>query len=569
MKRILLMGNPNVGKSVVFSRLTGVHAISSNYPGTTVEFLQGHMMLGDEKALLVDVPGTYGLEASSKAEEVAVEMLEDAHVVIIVADATNLERSLHLILHILERDVPAIVALNIWDDARHKGIHIDVEGLEKELGVPVVPTVAVTGEGIRELVTRLPESRSPDVPQRSEDERWQEQGRILGAVQSLEHRHHTLLEVIGDASVRPTTGLPIALVVLCVTFVAIRAIGESLIAYVFEPAFDTLWKPVLMQVSAWMNPEGFLHVITIGALIDGEIDFVQSFGLLSTGLFVVFGMVLPYIFAFYLALGFLEDFGYLPRLAVLLDTLMHRLGLHGWAVIPMLLGLGCNVPGVMATRVLENPRERMIAATLVSIAVPCAALQAMVMSVLGPHGLRYVAMVYATLFVVWVVVGRLLNRILKGESLELILEIPAYRLPSVRTVAQKLWLRMRAFFREALPFVLLGVLIVDVLHFLAVFDVIANVTAPLFTKVLGLPKEAVLAVVIGILRKDVAVGMLVTLDLTPKQLVVSVAVLAMTFPCIATFVVLTKELGVKGMLKSLAIMVSTSLIVGALLNVIL
>ena len=569
MKRILLMGNPNVGKSVVFSRLTGVHAISSNYPGTTVEFLQGHMMLGDEKALLVDVPGTYGLEASSKAEEVAVEMLEDAHVVIIVADATNLERSLHLILHILERDVPAVVALNIWDDARHKGIRIDVERLEKELGVPVVPTVAVTGEGIRELVTRLPEARSPDVPQRSEEERWQEQGRILSAVQSLEHRHHTLLEIIGDASVKPTTGLPIAFVVLCVTFIVIRTIGESLIGYVFEPAFETLWKPLLMHVSTWMDPDGFLHTITIGTLIDGEIDFVQSFGLLSTGLFVVLGMVLPYVFAFYLALGFLEDFGYLPRLAVLLDTLMHRLGLHGWAVIPMLLGLGCNVPGVMATRVLENPRERMIAATLVSIAVPCAALQAMVMSVLGPHGLRYVAMVYATLFVVWVVVGRLLNRVLKGESLELILEIPPYRLPSVRTVAQKLWLRMRVFFREAMPFVLLGVLIVDVLHFLAVFDIIANVTAPLFTKVLGLPKEAVLAVVIGILRKDVAVGMLMTLDLTPQQLVVSVAVLAMTFPCIATFVVLTKELGVKGMLKSVAIMVTASLIVGALLNVIL
>jgi len=569
MKRILLMGNPNVGKSVVFSRLTGVHAVSSNYPGTTVEFIQGHMMLGDEEALLVDVPGTYGLEATCKAEEVAVEMLEDAHLVIIVADATNLERSLHLMLHILEGDVPAVVALNIWDDALHKGIHIDVERLEKELGVPVVPTVAITGEGIRRLVARLPEAANPELPQRSEEDRWQEEGRILGAVQSMEHRHHTVLEIIGDASVKLRTGLPIALLVLCATFVIIRTIGEGLIGYVLEPAFENLWKPLLMQLSAWMGSEGFLHTVVIGTLIDGEIDFVQSFGLLSTGLFVVFGMVLPYVFAFYLALGFLEDFGYLPRLAVLLDTLMHRLGLHGWAVIPMLLGLGCNVPGIMATRVLENPRERLIAATLVSIAVPCAALQAMIMSVLGPHGVRYIALVYATLFVVWILVGRLLNVILKGESPELILEIPPYRIPSTRTVAQKLWVRMRGFLREATPFVLLGVLIVDVLHFLTVFDVIADVAAPLFTHVLGLPKEAVLAVVIGILRKDVAVGMLVALDLTPAQLVVSVAVLAMTFPCIATFVVLTKELGAKGMLKSVGIMVTTSLIIGAILNVIL
>ena len=563
------MGNPNVGKSVVFSRLTGVRVIASNYPGTTVELMQGTTMLGDEEALLIDVPGTYSLEATCKAEEIAIELLEDADVVIGVLDATNLERSLSLTLALLEKNVPVILALNIWDDAKHKGIHIDAQALEKELGVPVVPTVAVTGEGIKELVSRIPEAASPETPQRSHDERWAEVGRIVENVQSLEHRHHTLLEVIGDASVAPATGIPIAVATLFLTFTIIRQIGEGLIGFVFEPVFETLWRPILVRLSGLMNSEGLLHTLLVGQLIDGEIDFVQSFGLLSTGLFVALGMVFPYVLAFYLALGVLEDFGYLPRLAVLLDTIMHRMGLHGWAVIPMLLGLGCNVPGVLATRVLDSRRERLIAATLVSIAVPCAALQAMAWGVLGPHGARYVGLVYLTLFVVWVVVGRLLNVVLKGGSPELILEIPPYRLPSLRAVAQKLWIRVYQFLREAVPFVLLGVLIVDILTYVRVFDALANLAAPVVTRVFGLPKEAVLALVIGFLRKDVAVGMLGALELTPKQLVVSVTVLAMSFPCVATFIVLGKELGVAGLLKSIAVMVVSSLAVGALLNVLL
>ena len=164
-------------------------------------------------------------------------------------------------------------------------------------------------------------------------------------MQVLQHRHHTFLEIIGDASVKPTTGIPIAVLVLGVSFAAIRLIGEGLIRLAFKPAFDAFWAPVLTRLSAALDPNGFLHAILIGSLIDGRIDFVQSFGLLSTGLFVAVAMVFPYVLAFYLALGLLEDFGYLPRLAVLLDTLMHRMGLHGWAVIPMLLGLGCNDPG--------------------------------------------------------------------------------------------------------------------------------------------------------------------------------------------------------------------------------
>ena len=562
------MGNPNVGKSVIFSRLTGIHAIASNYPGTTVEFTQGTMQLEGSKVQLIDVPGTYGLEATSKAEEIAVDMLSQGDVVINVVDATNLERNLHLTLHLLEQDIPVIVALNIWDETKHKGIEIDVAKLEGLLQVPIVPTVAVTGEGIKKLVSRIPEAQNVQAPKRTEEERWKEMGRIVEAVQCLEHRHHTLLETIGDASVRPFSGIAIAAAVMCAAFVVVRFIGETLVGY-FEGAFDGLWTPLMMRLSAVLHPGSFLHEIFIGELIEGEIDFVQSFGVLTTGLFVPIAMVLPYVFSFYLVLGIMEDLGYLPRLAVLLDRLMHRMGLHGWAIIPTLLGLGCNVPGIMAVRVLESQRERLIAATLISIAVPCAALQAMIMGQLGKHGAVYVGLIYLILFVVWTVLGRILNTILKGESPELLIEIPPYRIPSLRTLARKLWQRMRGFLREAVPIVVLGVLVVNILHYAHLFDYIANVTAPVITRLFGLPKEAIIAIVLGFLRKDIGVGMLGTLDLTPKQLVVSVTVLAMTFPCIATFAILAKELGPKDMLKSVAIMLVATLLVGTVLNLVL
>lgn len=566
MKKILLMGNPNVGKSAVFTRLTGARVISSNYPGTTVEFTQGMLTLEGEKALLIDVPGAYDLEAASQAEEVAVNMLDEGDVVINVVDASNLERSLPLTLRLLERKTPMIVALNMWDDALHRGISIDVRRLEAVLGVPVVPTVAISGEGIKELASRIVEARVPGQSTRSEQERWSEIGRIVSEVQSLTHRHRTFLESLGDASVRPWTGIPIAALLLVAAFVVVRFIGEGLISIALEPFFESVWKPLMLRLSAFLGPGSLLHAIVIGRLVDGDIDFVQSFGLLTTGLFVPLGMVLPYILSFYIVLGFLEDFGYLPRLAVLLDTMMHRMGLHGWAIIPSLLGLGCNVPGILATRILETRRERFIAATIISIGVPCTALQAMIWGLLGRHGAGYVIVVYVTLFLVWALLGRLLNSVLKGRSPELIMEIPPYRLPSLRALTQKVWMRMAAFLKEAVPVVLLGVLVVNILYFLGLFDTLARWTAPVMTRVLGLPEEAVVAMAVGFLRKDVAVGMLGALDLTAGQLTVAVTVLAMLFPCIATFVVLWKQLGWADLGKSVVLMLASSLLVGFVLK---
>jgi ferrous iron transport protein B len=567
--KILLMGNPNVGKSVVFSRLTGVHVVASNYPGTTVELTKGWMEYKAQKAEVIDVPGAYTLEPTSRAEEVAVKVLKEGDLVINVVDATNLERNLNLTLQLIERGIPLVVVLNIWDETKHRGIDIDIERLEKLLGVPVIPTVGITGEGIKKLSSRLGEAKRRKPVKRTEHQRWDKIGKIVDSVQILSHRHHTFREILEEATARPVSGLPIALFILISSFGIIRFIAEGLIDYFLEPFFIKLYLPLITKLSLFLGGEGLFHDIFIGKLIGGGIDFVQSFGLLTTGLYVPLAMVLPYIISFYLVLGILEDTGYLPRLAVLLDNLMHRLGLHGYAIIPNLLGLGCNVPGILSVRILESRRERFIASTLISIGVPCAALQAMIFGLVGNYGGRYVAMVYGTLFLVWLILGYLLNRLLKGFSPPLLIEIPPYRWPSPSAVIKKLWMRILGFVIEALPLVLLGVLLVNILYFFRLFDFLANLVAPIVHGLLGLPKEAVVALVIGFLRKDVALGLLGPLNLTAQQLVVSSVVLAMFFPCVATFSVLLRELGFKDMLKATGIMLFSALAAGGILNFIL
>lgn len=543
--------------------------IASNYPGTTVSYTRGFTKLGNERAEVIDVPGTYTLEPATEAEEVASRMLGTGGVVVNVVNAMNLERNLYLTLELLERKIPVVVALNMWDDAEHHGIRIDVQRLRELLGTPVIPTVAVTGEGIKELVRNIPGAVAPGQGERSHEERWAAVGNIVEQVQSITHRHHTTFERLADASVKPFSGTFIALVVLAGAFLAVRFVGEGLIGHVLDPLFNRLWAPVLVRLSQALGGTGMAHSILIGRVTEGEIDFVESFGVLSSGLYVPFAMVLPYIFAFYLVLGLLEDVGYLPRLAVLMDSAMHKMGLHGYAIIPSLLGLGCNVPAVLATRVLESKRERFIAATLVSIAIPCAALQAMIFGLVGDYGARYVLLVYGVLFFAWVALGSILHRTAKGFSPELLIEIPPYRLPPWRPVLQKLWMRVHGFLAEAIPIFVGAIVVINVLYWAGAFQAIARITAPLVTGLLGLPGEAVMALAIGFLRKDVALGMLAPLGLTAGQFVTASVVLAMFFPCIATFVVLLRQLGAVDLLKSTGIMLASATIAGGLLNLVL
>ncbi len=573
MKEILLVGNPNVGKSAIFSRLTGVRVVVSNYPGTTVEYTEGYMRLEGERVPVIDVPGCYGMESSVKAEQVAVEMIEATAVkkdsiILNILDSTNLERNLNLTLHLIHLKIPMIIALNFWDEAGHTGVKIDPKKLEKLLGVPVVPTSAITGEGILQLVERLPEAKVSTYKCSDEDQ-WTHIGQIVEEVQDLSHRHHTLGETLGDISVHPIGGIPIMFLILAASFFIIRTIGESLIGYVFDPLFEKLWSPVMLKLHSLLQFSPKLQEILIGPLSDGAIEYVESLGLLTTGLYVPLAMVLPYIFSFYLVLSFLEDSGYLPRLGVMMDSLMHKVGIHGLAIIPMLLGIGCNVPGAMSTRILETRREKFIAATLMAIAIPCMAQVAMIFGLVGNYGVKAIAMVFGILFLVWLTLGMLMHRFVKGESPEIFVEIPPYRIPYFSALVKKMRMRITGFLKEAVPFVLLGVLIVNILYSLNIIQMIGQVTAPVVTGIMGLPSEAVGALVIGFLRKDVAVGMLLPLGLTFKEMIIASVALTMYFPCIATFAVMVRELGVKDMTLSAGIMILSTVLTAGLLNLIL
>jgi ferrous iron transport protein B len=570
IKKIYLIGNPNVGKSVVFSRLTGVHVVSSNYPGTTVEIGKGYLQLGESRVEVVDLPGTYSLEPTSAAEEVAVSLLKenpkDEIAVINILDSTNLERNLLLSLQLIEDGYPVILCLNMCDEAGHKGVFLDVKKLQELLNVPVILTCAITGSGIKALIENIKEIKPVPRVKLSHDERWKEIGRIIEQVQKLEHRHHTLREVLEDASVRPLTGLLIGAAVIYASFKIVRFIGEGIIAKITDPVFINLYQPLLEKLTINWREEGFWFHLLIGDLINGKIDFKQSLGVLTTAPYIEFGMVLPYVVSFYFILSILEDIGYLPRLAILLDNLLHRLGLHGYAIIPMLLGFGCNVPGILSTRVLESKRERFIAATLISIGVPCIPLQAMIFGLLGKFGGYYVAGVYLVLFSLILLIGLALNRFVKGYSPEFLLEIPPYRLPPLFILGKKLFFRVKGFLVEAVPVVLIGVMVINILLYFRLFDLVTGLFAPIINGLFGLPDGAIVALVIGFFRKDVAVGMLMPLGLSVKQLFIAATLLAISFPCIATFTVLWKELGVKDLIKSTLIMISVSVIVGALLN---
>lgn len=567
-RRVLLVGSPNVGKSVIFSRLTGTHVVAANYAGTTVEYTTGRLRLPDgEWAELVDVPGTYSLTPTNRAEEVAVEMLAGGEVIVNVIDATNLERGLNLTLDLLASGKPMLVVLNMWDETTRHGVTIDVERLSAELGVPVVTTCAVSGEGIRALTEKIPAARAGAAG--AGQDKWARIGAIVGRVQRIEHRHPTLAQRLAQATVHPVLGPFIALVVMFLSFAFIAWFGEWLAEEVMERAFEVAWEPVVERISAALGGGGFLHDILIGNLAAGEIEWEESFGLLTTVLFIPLAIVLPFVFCFYLVLSVLEDIGYLPRLGTLVDNLMHRVGLHGFAIVPMMLGLGCNVPGAMAARILETRKEKFIAATLLSICVPCMGQIAMLFGLLGPTGLLGFTVLIASLLFLWTVLGLLMKRFVRGETPELLLEIPPYRLPHAKTLFKKVYIRVRGFVTGALPFVFMGVFFVNILYTAGFIDWLGRFLGPLITALYGLPEGAISALIVGFFQKYVAVGMIAPLELTTRQLLVASVVLTIYFPCVATFVVLLKELGWRDLLASALVMITVSILFGTGLNYLL
>lgn len=563
--KILLIGNPNVGKSAIFSHLTGVSVTTSNYPGTTVQYAKGYLSYNKQKYEVFDVPGTYQLNPEAESEKVAVDMIKEGDILVNVVDSTNLERNLNLTLQLMEYGKPMILVLNMWDDAKHKGIEIDVDKLEKLLSIPVITTNGLTGEGLNTLPEKFTNSEQVQKVKFSATQRWEKIGNIVIQVQNLSHRHHTFIEKLQDISIHPYFGPPTALALLYFAFKLIITVGEFLVEYTTR-LFNIIYTPFILWLSNIFGGQGIMHSLLIGDLNGSQINYESAMGVLTTGVFVALGIVLPYIILFYLVFGFLEDLGYLPRVAIILDRLLHKVGLHGYSVIPMFLACGCNVPGILAIRNLETRRERFITAVITSITIPCMAQTSLIVKAVGKRGGVYVALTFMTLLSVWTILGMFLKEAVKGNSPTLLLEVPPYRAPNIKLQLKKLLMRTKCFLKEAIPYVLGGILIINFLHVFGVIAWIGKLFSPMIKGAFGLPEDTVAALIIGIVRKDAAVALLEPIGLNSMQMVTAVVVLTLYFPCVATFTVLFKELGTIDTIKAVILMFIVTFAAGGGLN---
>lgn len=606
---VLLVGNPNVGKSVVFNRLTGVGAISSNYSGTTVDYLNADMMVNGKKVTFIDLPGIYSLTNGTEDQMVAAKMLHSAEpdCVLVVADATRLEPSLVLIFQLIELGYPILVAMNMMDTARKRG-ELDVAKLSKILDVPIVPTVAVTGEGMEELLKALDtcaarrsnfkvsydshieaylevmklgiakaelkypvrgasikllegdeeftEGIPKDLPiqvrklreefrkEHDEDlevhvnrDRYGEAGRIISEVSRPNVQPRTRGQKLSDLTMRPRTGIPILLAVLAGVLLTIIKVGAFL--------EETL-------LSAYANLTGTFFA-DMEEAIGGELGTALASGL-DLSIQAILAIVIPYILLFYLILALLEDSGYLPRVVVLLDGVMHKIGLHGQAIIPMLVGMGCNVPAILATRVIESRREKLILGTIIIMAIPCSAQMAVIIGTVGNYGgIVYVLAILAILLGLVLILGRLLHKALKFEPTSLMIEIPDLSVPHADNIVKKTWIRIKEFFVIAFPILLVGSIALELLNAYGVLEMLVEPLAFFTEGWLGLPAIIIIALVFGVLRKEMSFQLLVVLFgtanlaavMTVQQLFVFALVMATFMPCMSAFAVMIREYGLR------------------------
>lgn len=625
---IALVGNPNVGKSAFFSRLVGVGVEVSNYPGTTVEITKGTLKHGVQTINVVDLPGIYSLSASTEDEKVAMNFLiqERPDVIINILDATRLARNLNLTLQLLEMDIPMVVALNQIDAAEQMGIVIDGIALESELGVPVIPTIAIRGTGIdttlhnaiekihrrrrrrrrvrydghveraiEKIQDQLPEiSRGIciralegdrefvrgfcEMPEKIMDasrisgeiedahgqsikdtiarDRYGEAGAIEQVVLKKYEMPRKTIDRVDDVLTSNVWGLPIFAVMMLAMFYTVFNVGGYL-EIVIVNYFETYIIIPVESVLSGINP--VVTSTVVYALLGVEAGFA---------------IVVPFIGTFYIFLSFMEDLGYLPRAAFLLDRYMHRLGLHGRAIIPLLLGYGCNVPAIIAARTLNTRRERIITVAMIAL-TPCSARTVIIMGLVGAFvGFWAAISIYLIELVIILLTGWSLGRSLPGDQMGFIMEMPPLRQPDIRVMVKKTWVRMKSFIYVAFPILIVGssfLGIIDTLGLLAIFE---DAASPIFIGLLGLPAYAATAFIFGILRKEMALEILAVLAgtavfievMAPLQIYVFALVATIYIPCAATIAVIGKELGWRNMILISGFTIILSIIAGSMVN---
>jgi ferrous iron transport protein B len=562
--RIALIGQPNCGKSTLFNQVAGYKAETGNFSGTTVSFTESKVRVAGQVLDLVDLPGTYTLEGTNPAEAEAQRYLasSDVDVIINVVDGTHLLQGLELTLELLELKRPMLVAINMMDDAMRLGMKIDGPGLQERFGVPMMPLVAKKGRGVKPLFLKAREMAG-SVPPENEfnsgtssalDRHRKADDLVQTYVLQQEHKT-TFRDRLDDVLLHPFWGYIALVVILYLFFQGVFQVG-SFIEQPVLALFDNLDKLMLNAI----GPK------TLGAqLLSGLVQGI------SGGL----AIALPYLVPFMIGLGFLEDIGYLPRIAFLMDGLMHRIGLHGKAIVPFILGFGCNIPAVMSTRILEEKKDRFISAAL-AVLVPCAARLSVIFGLVAFYlGPAWALGIYLLNILVIALMGRLLTWLLPEDTPGLILEMPTYRMPTLKTVWAKTWFRVKDFIVEAWPLLIAGSVVLAVLTYFNLSSVLDTLVRP-FTWVLGLPAQTGVPLIFGVLRKELSMIMLrqamgvadFSQALTKLQMLTYTVFIVFYIPCLPTLSVLKREFNSRDMFKivgfTLAVATLTALIVRAI-----
>ncbi len=540
----------------------------SNYTGTTVEFTEGTMTVGEESYTLIDVPGVYDIKESiDDAERVAISMLEEKpDAIVFVVDALNLESSLHLLMQVLEYGLPTVVALNRVDLLKVRSVQIDTRVIQAGLNVPVVPTIALGGDSLDAVKTRLSEvlvkQEKPRYVLEEDDKRWDRVERIveratkpLPAEASAKPDRFAFL-------IRPWPGLPIALGVLLLVFATVIGLGMGLRQFIIMPLFEGVR---VGEQTVGLFPWIRAGVDALG--IDGTLQriLVGDYGFLIKGIEWPFGLVLPYVLSFYLAMSILEDTGYLPRLAVLLDGVFRKIGLPGNTIIPLLLGYGCGIPAILSTRSMRSRKQRVAVAVMISLAVPCVAQSSAFMFLLVEHSLLALVLVFLIGLLALVLVGFVMDRIKRQPMPFTLTELPEMLAPTPSLLGKKVFIRVKHYVKDgAIPMVM-AIFATAILYELGVLDVAGRAMAPLVSGWLRLPEEAATPLLIGIVRRELAVLPLIDMDLTTVQLFTGAVVALFYVPCVAMIVTLAKEFNAKVAVGTLLFTTTTALLIGGLL----
>ncbi len=563
--KVALIGHANVGKSALFGRLTGRYATVSNYPGTTVSVTRGRSIIGSEVCDVVDTPGVSALQGTLSEDEEATRRLlagDQAEVVVQVADARNLRRALMLTGQLAAFGRPMVLALNMIDEAHDQGIVIDRKALARALGVPVVETVAVEGRGLGELRETLRHARllSDDVPTTLADIVGWSEGLANQVRQKGNVRQARWQERLGRAVRNPWTGLPILGVVLYTFYLVVGVFGaQTLVEFVEDGVFGRWINPATTAVVNEFVPWPIARDFLIG-----------EYGLVTMGLTYAIAIVLPVVATFFLVFGFLEDSGYIPRVAIFSDRAFRAMGLNGKAVLPMVLGLGCDTMATMTTRILGTPKERLIAITLLALGVPCSAQLAAIMGILGGISPYALLTLFGVVLGQMFLVGFLAARVLPGDRSEFVLELPPIRWPRFRNLFIKTGLRVRWYLSEAVPLFLYGTALLFFLARTGALTWLTKVGEPLVHGMLGLPSDMAGIFLMGFLRRDYGAAGLFSLaekgQLSGVQAVVALTVMTLFVPCIANFLMIVKERGLKTGFAILAFVTPVAIFTGTFLN---